>query len=165
MNVNELIKEAMLGYKQAQESDKTAAKKRIDILKLVKTAFMEYATNKKNATQFDEADDVSVRITKIDELQQNKIIEDMIKVRKNNVKTYSEVGRSELANNEQDEIDVLETLLPKAATEEDIVEYLKQYYPNGTEKKFMGAIIKEVKSAFERVDGSLVSKCVMSIVS
>lgn len=163
MNINELIKEAMLEYKQAQE--KEVAKKRLDVLKLVKTGFMEYVTNKKNATQFDEADDVSVRITKIDEAHQNKIIEDMIKVRKNNVKTYSEANREDLANNEQAEVDVLESLLPKAATEEDVVEYLKQYYPNGAEKKLMGMIIKEVKEAFERVDGSLVSKCVMNIVS
>lgn len=163
MNINELIKEAMLEYKQAQE--KEVAKKRLDVLKLVKTGFMEYVTNKKNATQFDEADDVSVRITKIDEAHQNKIIEDMIKVRKNNVKTYSDANRSDLVANEQAEVDVLESLLPKAATEEDIVEYLKQYYPNGAEKKLMGMIIKEVKGAFERVDGSLVSKCVMNIVS
>jgi len=55
---------------------------------------------------------------------------------------------------------VLEGFLPKEATKEDVMEYLNEYYPSGIERKSMGLVIKEVKSAFERVDGKMVAQCV-----
>ena len=35
-----------------------------------------------------------------------------------------------------------------------------QHYPNGIKKKSMGIVIKEVKNAFDRVDGKMVAQCV-----
>lgn len=164
MNINELIKSAMQSYKEANASEKTMSKKVLDTIKMVKTAFMEYATNKKNVKQFDETDDVSVRITKIPEDVQNKLIEEMIGVRKNNVKMYTEAGRQELADSEQKEIDILEALLPKAATEAEIKELIEKTYPDGLSQKDMGAAMKLVKESFARVDGKMTSEIVRSYI-
>ena len=50
----------------------------------------------------------------------------------------------------------------KETTKEDVEQYLNEYYPSGIEKKSMGLVIKEVKNAFDRVDGKMVSQCVMA---
>ena len=92
------------------------------------------------------------------------LIEKMVTAHKANVDGYTKSGNTELLKKEQYELEVLESFLPKEATEEDIVEYLKQYYPSGIERKAMGTVIKETKSAFERVDGKLVAACVNKII-
>lgn len=92
------------------------------------------------------------------------LIEKMVSAHKANVDGYTKSGNNELLRKEQYELEVLESFLPKEATEEDIVEYLKQYYPSGIERKAMGTVIKETKSAFERVDGKLVAACVNKII-
>lgn len=88
------------------------------------------------------------------------LIEKMVTAHKANVDGYSKSGNIELLKKEQYELEVLEGFLPKEATQEDIMEYLNEYYPSGIEKKSMGLVIKEVKSAFERVDGKMVAQCV-----
>lgn len=88
------------------------------------------------------------------------LIEKMVTAHKANVDGYSKSGNTELLKKEQYELEVLEGFLPKEATHEDIIEYLNEYYPSGIEKKSMGLVIKEVKSAFKRVDGKMVAQCV-----
>jgi uncharacterized protein YqeY len=78
------------------------------------------------------------------------IIEKMVTAHKANVDGYSKSGNTELLKKEQYELEVLEGFLPKEATKEDVMEYLNEYYPSGIERKSMGLVIKEVKSAFER---------------
>ena len=67
-------------------------------------------------------------------------------------------NRQDLADAELAQADVLQALLPVLPTEDDINEYLNQYYPNGVEKKSMGIVIKEVKEALVGVDGKLVAE-------
>ena len=88
------------------------------------------------------------------------LIEKMVTVHKANVDGYKKSGNAELLKKEQYELEVLEGFLPKEATQEDVMEYLNEYYPSGIERKSMGLVIKEVKSAFERVDGKMVAQCV-----
>jgi hypothetical protein len=52
--------------------------------------------------------------------------------------------------------------LPAAPKEEDIVSYVNERYPNGIEKKSMGLAIKEIKTMFVGVDGSVVANIVKS---
>lgn len=88
------------------------------------------------------------------------LIEKMVTAHKANVDGYTKSGNTELLKKEQYELEVLEGFLPKEATQEDVMEYLNEYYPSGIERKSMGLVIKEVKSAFERVDGKMVAQCV-----
>ena len=107
---------------------------------------------------------MDVRIDMLPEEFTQPLIEKMVSAHKANVDGYTKSGNTELLKKEQYELEVLESFLPKEATEEDIVEYLKQYYPSGIERKAMGTVIKETKSAFERVDGKLVAACVNKII-
>lgn len=107
---------------------------------------------------------MDARIDMLPEEFTQPLIEKMVSAHKANVDGYTKSGNTELLKKEQYELEVLESFLPKEATEEDIVEYLKQYYPSGIERKAMGTVIKETKSAFERVDGKLVAACVNKII-
>ena len=190
MNINKEIKNVMVSIKDAtNESTKEVLKKRLGVMKFIKTAFMEFLTNSENfkqimefknedkkplypshietvkdnnkeveVTVFDQ--DMNTRIELLPENVQQSIISEMARVRNKNIDAYSKAGRAELVEKEKFEYDVLSEFLPKEASESDIIEYLNEYYPNGVEKKYMGKVINEVKSAFERVNGKMVAQCV-----
>ncbi len=191
MNINKEIKNVMVSIKDTNdENTKDILKKRLGVMKFIKTAFMEFLTNDvnfdkilkfKNAenmplypshvekvkdkndkevevTVFDQ--DMNERIELLPKDVQQTIITEMVRVRGKNIDAYSKANRPELVEKEKFEYDVLSEFLPKEATEADVMEYLNEYYPTGIEKKFMGKVINEVKSAFERVNGGMVANCV-----
>lgn len=192
MNINKEIKNIMVSIKDTNdENTKNLLKKRLGVMKFIKTAFMEYLTDAENFENIlafrnaenkplypshiekvkDEKNNKEVEVTVFDmdmneriellpEDIQQTIITEMARVREKNIKAYGNAGRPELVEKEQFEYDVLSEFLPKEATEADVMEYLNEYYPTGVEKKFMGKVINEVKSAFERVNGSMVADCV-----
>ena len=193
MNINKEIKNIMVSIKDTNdENTKNLLKKRLGVMKFIKTAFMEYLTDTENfenilafrnaenkplyPSHIDKATDkngkevevtvfdmdMNERIELLPDNVQQTIITEMSRVREKNIKSYGKVGRSELVEKEQFEYDVLSEFLPKEATEADVMEYLNEYYPTGVEKKFMGKVIGEVKSVFDRVNGSLVAECVKS---
>jgi len=51
------------------------------------------------------------------------------------------------------------------ATDADIYAYLDEHYPSGVDQKMMGKVIGEVKAAFKRADGRLISECVKKRIS
>ena len=74
-------------------------------------------------------------------------------------------GRKELADAEQAQINVLETFLPQAASEQDILRAFQQAKEaNGwdAEKKNMGLFVKAVKAALPNADGKMVAQVVQS---
>ena len=191
MNINKEIKNVMVSIKDTNdENTKNLLKKRLGVMKFIKTAFMEYLTdteNFENILAFRNAEDKPLYPSHIDKVTdkngkevevtvfdidmneriellpnsvQQTIITEMVRVREKNIKAYGNAGRPELVEKEQFEYDVLSEFLPKEATEEDVMEYLNEYYPSGVEKKFMGKVINEVKAAFERVNGGMVANCV-----
>jgi len=191
MNINKEIKNVMVSIKDTNdENTKEVLKKRLGVMKFIKTAFMEFLTDTTNfekilkfknddgnplypshidkvkdknnkeveVTVFDQ--DMNERIELLPEDVQQTIITEMVRVRGKNIDAYSKANRPELVEKEKFEYDVLSEFLPKEATEEDVMEYLNEYYPTGIEKKFMGKVINEVKAAFERVNGGMVANCV-----
>ena len=81
------------------------------------------------------------------------------------IEQYLTAGRKELAEAEQAQIKVLETFLPKAATEEDILRaFHEAKTANGweTEKKNMGLFVKAIKVALPNADGKMVAQVVQS---
>ena len=204
-NINEKIVSAMTDYKDVSkqltdlkqkgdtESDVYKAtangqqklKKRLDVYKLVKTAFMEHVTNMTNCeklvkrevlTWHKEVDEqtqkeywvidqeVNERMVLLPLDVQQSIIEKMITVRKKNVDIYTKNGRPEMASNEQSEIDVLNEFMPKEATREEVEEWVRSSWPAGITQSMMGYVIGESKKAFERVDGKMVSEVVRSMI-
>lgn len=165
MNINDLIKNTMkelMGV--SDDSIKEKIKVKLNTLKMIKTSFMEYVTKKENASKFDEADDVSIKITKIPEDIQQGILYDLAKEHNKNIEGYKNAGNEEMMNAEMAELEVINGFLPKETTKEDVLTYLHEYYPSGIEKKSIGIVIREVKSAFDRVDGAMVAECVKTIL-
>ena len=140
IDVNKKIMESMKAH------DKVAS----ETFKLLKAKILEFKTAK-NAREYNDAEEI-------------KLIQKMISEREDTANIYKSNNRLDLAEQELAQADVLQALLPALPTEDDIKEYLNEYYPNGIEKKSMGIVIKEVKEALLGVDGKLVSECVKNIL-
>ena len=141
--MNALIMEAMKNHDTV----------RTESLRAMKSAFLNWSTSKENAGK---------EMTEADEIQ---IIKKMVKQRQESVEQYIAAGRKELADAEQAQIDVLETFLPKAASEEDIVRaFQSAKEANGweAEKKNMGLFVKAIKAALPNADGKMVAQVVQS---
>jgi len=136
LDINAKIMEAM------KSKNKVAS----ETFKLIKAKILEFKTQK-NAPEYTEEAEI-------------KLLQKMVKEREESAKIYNEAGRAELADAELAQAAVIIDLLPKVASKEDVEQYLNEYYPNGIEKKSMGVIIKEVKSAFIGVDGGMVANLV-----
>ena len=136
IDINAKIMEAM------KARDKVAS----ETYKLLKAKILEFKTAK-NAKEYTDAEEIN-------------LIRKMIDDRMNSAEIYKNNNRQDLANDELAQADILQALLPVLPTEDDVNEYLYEYYPNGIEKKQMGLVIKEIKEALVGVDGKMVADCV-----
>ena len=136
IDINAKIMEAMKAH------DKVAS----ETYKLLKAKILEFKTAK-NAKEYTDAEEIN-------------LIRKMIDDRMNSAEIYKNNNRQDLANDELAQADILQALLPVLPTEDDVNEYLYEYYPNGIEKKQMGLVIKEIKEALVGVDGKMVADCV-----
>ena len=132
--------------KKIMESMKSHDKVASETYKLVKAKIMEFKTQK-NAPEYNDEAEI-------------KLLQKMSKERKDTAKVYSGNGRPELAEKELTEAAVIDALLPKTPTEDDVGKYSQDHYANGIDKKQMGMVIKEVKSALLGADGSMVANIV-----
>lgn len=132
--------------KKIMETMKAKDKVASETYKLLKAKILEFKTAK-NAREYNDSEEIA-------------LINKMISERTDAATIYLENNRQDLADDEYAQIKVLQELLPDLPTKEDINEYLDQYYPNGIEKRSMGLVIKEVKSALVGADGKLISECV-----
>ena len=144
--LNSLIMQAMKEHK----------KMRLEALRAVKTAFMNWETSKEHAGQ---------ELTEADEIQ---IIKKLIKQREESIEIFMANDRIELANEEHMQMLVLKEFLPAEATEEDIVRvFLQVKDVNAWEpiKKNMGLFVKEIKKSLPSADGKLVAQTVQKHLS
>lgn len=116
------------------------------VYRLIKNEFLKYTTAK-NAKPLDEVAEIS-------------ILQKMVKQREEAVYYCKVANRPDLLEDELSELEVLLTLLPEIPSEEDIIKYLDDSYPNGIEKKAMGLVIKELKAKFMGVDGKMIADIV-----
>lgn len=119
-----------------------------ETFKLIKAKILEFKTQK-NAPEYTEEAEI-------------KLLQKMVKEREESAKIYKDAGRNELADAELAQVAIINELLPKIASQEDVENYLNNKYPNGIEKKSMGIVIREVKSEFVGVDGAMVANIVKS---
>jgi uncharacterized protein YqeY len=144
--LNGLIMQAMKEHK----------KMRLEALRAIKTAFMNWETSKEHAGK---------ELTEADEIQ---IIKKLVKQREESIEQFMAAGRDELANEEHMQMTVLKEFLPAEATEEDIVRVFLQVKDiNEWEpiKKNMGLFVKEIKKALPTADGKLVATTVQKHLS
>ncbi|PYV60231.1 MAG: glutamyl-tRNA amidotransferase [Acidobacteria bacterium] len=124
---------------------------RLSTLRMVKTALM----NKKIE-----------KMAELDEKESQQVLATLIKQHKDSVEQFTKGGRQEMADKEAAEIVLIETYLPKAASEADIVAGVKAVIAEmGTPTmKEMGTVMKNAMAKFAaqgmRVDGKVVSEAV-----
>lgn len=132
---------------------------RTNVYRAIKTAFTNYAAAK-NAKPLDEAAEIS-------------IIKKMRDERWANAETYQTAGRMDLSAAEADEAEILEELLPKEPTKEELNAALlklaldKGWYdeehnihPVQIPKNQMGIAVKELKAKYPAADGKKIADLV-----
>ena len=132
--------------KKIMEAMKAHDKVASETYKLVKAKILEFKTQK-NAPEYTEEAEI-------------KLLQKMVKERKETAEIYKQNNRIDLADAELAQANVIEALLPATPTEDDVVKYINEHYPDGIEKKQMGLVIKDIKSALIGVDGSIVANIV-----
>jgi len=124
---------------------------RLSTLRMVKTALM----NKKIEKMAD-----------LDDKEAQQVMSTLIKQRKDSIEQFTKGGRQEMADKEAAEIAVIETYLPKAAGEADILSVVKSVVAEmgSPTMKDMGTVMKNAMAKFAakgaRVDGRVVSEAV-----
>lgn len=133
---------------------KTANKTELAVWRAIKNEFLIYKTAK-----------AGNELTDAVEL---KLIQKLASQRKDSFEQYSAAGRNDLAENERNEMVILEKLLPKEPTEAEIKEEIeKAVYELGhaPEMKDMKTIQSVVRSKFPTVNGGIVAKLFKDLFS
>ena len=142
-NIDKLIAEAMKNHDNV----------RLSTLRLVKTKFLEYKTSK--------------GAKPIDNLIEITILKKMVAEREDSYNIYTEAGRTELAEKELNEMNIIKEFLPEDISQDKIVEAFESILLTGVEpiRKNMGIFIKNIKEKYPTADGKLVSTVVSSRLS
>jgi uncharacterized protein YqeY len=140
---------------QIQKDITTAMKardeQRLSCLRMVKTALKNREIEK---------------MAPLDDKEAQQVLSTLIKQRKDSVEQFTKGGRQEMADKEAAEIKLIETYMPRAAGEEDIVTGVKAVIAEmgAPTMKDMGTVMKNVMARFAaggmRVDGKQVSEVV-----
>ena len=145
-----------MSLKDKITGDMTAAMKakdtnRLSVLRMAKAALMN-EQNKKGADYV------------LTDEESTKVLQSLVKQRKDSIEQYEKAGRSELAEKEQSELAVLEDYLPQAASQQEIEQAVAEAIQEigASSIKEMGAVMKaaQAKLADKTADGRLVSETV-----
>ena len=142
--VDQIQKDIVTAMKAREEA-------RLSTLRMVKSALMNRKIEK---------------MAELDEKESQQVLGTLIKQRKESVEQFTKGGRQEMADKEAAEILVIESYLPKAAGEEEIVSGVKVAIAEmgSPTMKEMGAVMKNAMAKFAaqgmRVDGKVVSEAV-----
>ena len=143
MDINQLIKEAML----AKDSV------RLSSLRAIKSAFLVAQTEKGAGI--------------LDEVAKQKIIQKQVKQRKDAAAIYLEQNREDLANDEMAQVSILEEFLPRQLSEDEIREVVSDVVDR-VGATTMGDIGKVMALANQQLvgkaEGKLIAKIVKSIL-
>src|SRR5215470_18830376 len=138
------------------QKDITAAMKareeaRLSALRMIKTALKNREIEK---------------MALLDDQESVKVLSTLIKQRKESVEQFRKGGRNEMADREEAEITLIESYMPKAASEDQVVAGVRAVISEmgAPTMKDMGAVMKNVMARFQgagtRVDGKQVSETV-----
>jgi uncharacterized protein len=145
MSLSEQIQKDIVTAMKAREEH------RLSTLRMVKTALKNREVEK---------------MAPLDDKEAQQILATLIKQRKESVEQFTKGGRQEMADKEAAEIAVIETYLPKAAGEAEIIAGVKAAIAEmgSPAMKDMGTVMKNAMARFAaagmRVDGKAVSEAV-----
>ena len=141
--------------KQLVDAMKNRQENTVAALRSLKTAIMETKTAPNGKKDLDDNDIVG-------------IIQKLVKQRKESMDIYSQAGRDELADKEQQEMFVLMNYLPKMLSEGELLAAIKDIVKevNANEIKQMGLVMKTLKERYpNQYDGGMASKIIKNILS
>ena len=149
-----MLKESING--QIAFAMKLNDKIKVEALRAIKTAFMNWETAKENVGK------------SLDEATEFNIIRKLFSQYEDAAKQCDDGKHDELVSEYLATASILKGYLPKPATEEEILKVFN-HFKNGTAfdtpiepiKKNMGTFIKLIKDALPNADGKLVSQIVM----
>lgn len=138
------------------QKDITAAMKsrdeaRLSALRMVKTALKNREIEK---------------MAPLDDTESLKVLSTLIKQRKESVEQFRKGGRNEMADKEEAEIALIESYMPQAASEDQVLAGVRAVISEmgAPTMKDMGTVMKNVMARFQgggiRVDGKQVSEVV-----
>jgi len=142
--IDQIQKDIVVAMKAREEQ-------RLSTLRMVKTALKNREIDK---------------MAPLDDAESQQVLSTLIKQRKDSVEQFTKGGRQEMADKEAAEILLIETYLPKAAGEEQIVAGVRAVIAEmgSPTMKEMGNVMKAVLAKFQgaglRVDGKVVSDAV-----
>jgi len=137
--------------KDITQAMKSRDEQRLSTLRMVKTALKNRGIEK---------------MAPLDDKESQQVLSTLIKQRKDSIEQFTKGGRKDMADKEAAEITLIETYLPKAASEEQIVEGVKAVIAEmgSPTMKDMGTVMKNAMARFAaggvRVDGKQVSEVV-----
>ena len=137
--------------KDLVEAMKSRNEARLSCLRMMKTALKNREIEK---------------MSPLDEKESLQVLSTLIKQRKDSVEQFRKGGRDEMADREQAEIALIESYMPKAAGEEEVVAGVRAVISEmgAPTMKDMGTVMKNVMARFQgagiRVDGKQVSETV-----
>ncbi len=139
--INEDLKSAM----------KSKEAERLSTLRMVKTALKNREIDKMAALTDEEA---------------LKVLQSLVKQRRESIEQYKQGGRPELADKEAAEIEVIEEYLPPAIDQAAIIRIVEETIAESgaSSTKEMGNVMKSVMAKFagQTVDGKIVNQIVKS---
>ncbi|MFW5758852.1 MAG: GatB/YqeY domain-containing protein [Bacteroidota bacterium] len=139
------IKKAML----AKEKDK------LEALRAVKNAILVQRTEKGASEELDEQTEL-------------KILQKLVKQRKESAEIYQEKGRTEMAEQEMQQAEVIQQYLPEQMSEDQIKEKIKQIVDQtgASSMKDMGKVMGVAsKQLAGKADNKIISQIVKDILS
>ena len=149
MTLRQQIVQDLTTAMKAKEADKTG------VLRMVKAAIMN---REKEAigTELNDADTL-------------KVLQSLVKQRKDSIEQYEAASRADLAENEKKELQFIEKYLPQSATNEEIEAAVQAAVTEtgATSPKEMGAVMKAVNAKLQgrSVDNKIVSEMVKAKLS
>ncbi len=146
MSLKETITADMTAAMKAKDADRTSA------LRMVRAAILNR-----------EKDGGGTEITDDDVL---KILNSLVKQRKDSIEQFTKAGRTDLADKEQIELTVIEAYLPQGASAEELEQAVTAAIAatGATSMREMGAVMKAAQAnlAGTSVDGKALSELVKS---
>ena len=143
MSLSKQIVADLTAAMKAQDAAKTST------LRMVKAAMMNRQIEKGS---------------ELDDEEMQKLLRSLVKQRRDSIEQYEKAGRQVLVDKEQAEIDVIDTYLPKAASQEEIEQVVAAVISEtgASSMKDMGKVMKAVQAALagKNADGRLVSEVV-----
>jgi uncharacterized protein len=143
MSIGEQVQKDMVAAMRSKEELK------LSTLRMVKAALKNKEIDKRAA---------------LDEKEEIAVLSTLVKQRKDSIEQFTKGNRPELARKEADEIVIIETYMPKAVGEEEVVAAVRATIAEmgSPTIKDMGNVMKATMAKFAgaRVDGKLVNETV-----